>query len=101
MPLEQKLHYHFLFLKKHLELITLLYQNGFLPVLTAKFSELTPKAMPQWSEDRVEQAYHSAYIVAGINAVVKTWVERGFEESIEDVTAIAQRIQRLRTSIDF
>lgn len=41
------------------------------------------------------QAAHSPqvsrYIIAGVEAVERVWVERGFAESIDEVVAIVQR----------
>lgn len=85
------LHYHFSFLKRNMEYLTLLYRNDLLPVLTAKFSRLLPQMMPVWSEDPVEQKYRSAFIVAGIEAILFIWAESGFEQSVDEVVEIAKR----------
>ncbi len=49
--------------------------------------------MPQWSSDPAEQEYLSAYISAGINAMIHTWVARDFAESVDEVVAMAVRSQ--------
>ena len=56
-----------------------------------KFAILLPETMPQWTKDPVEQEYRSRYIIAGVEAVERVWVERGFAESIDEVVAIVQR----------
>ena len=90
---EECLWYHFSFLEKNVEYLTLLYRNGQLPVLTAKFSRLHTQVMPLWSEDPVEQKYRSAYIAAGIEAIVHVWAESGFQQSVEEIVEIAKWVQ--------
>lgn len=89
--LENCLHYHFSFLKSNMEYLTILYRNDLLPMLTAKFARLLPKMMPVWSENPVEQKYRSAFIAAGIDAILFIWAESGFEQSVDEVVEIAQR----------
>ena len=47
--------------------------------------------MPLWSEDPVEQEYRSRYIIAGIDAIIRVWVTRGFQESVAEVVEIVKR----------
>ena len=68
-----------------------LYQNGLHPVVEKKFSVFLPYTMPLWSRDPVEQEYRSQYIIAGIDAIVRVWVTRGFQESVEEIVTIANR----------
>lgn len=56
-----------------------------------KFAIRLPETMPQWTKDPVEQEYRSRYIIAGVEAAERVWVERGFAESIDEVVAIVQR----------
>lgn len=93
IQLENYLHHHFSFLQKHMDYLKLLYYNGLLPKLTAKFSALLPQIMPRWTDDPVEQRYRSAYIAAGIEAITFVWAEGRFQKSVEEVTAIALRAQ--------
>jgi len=93
LSLEQYLHHHFTFLARHIDYLKLLYQNGLLDHLSAKFNRLLPQVMPQWSSDPVEQEYLSAYISAGVNAIIHTWVARDFAESVDGVVAMAMRSQ--------
>ena len=90
-PLEEKLYYHCIFLKKHTEELIILYHNGLHPLIEQKFSVFLPDTMPIWSEDPVEQEYRSQYIIAGIEAIVRVWVTRGFRESVEEIVAIVNR----------
>lgn len=98
VPQEEKLYYHFVFLKKHTDALITLYHNGLHPLTEQKFSVFLPDTMPTWSEDPVEQEYRSQYIIAGIEAIVRVWVTRGFQESIEEVVEIAKRVQLLQNS---
>ena len=91
--LEDRLYYHFFCLQQNVEYLTLLYRNGLLPVLTTKFSRLHTQVMPVWSADPVEQKYRSAYVAAGMEAIVYVWAESGFQQSVEEVVEIAKRVQ--------
>ena len=91
VSLEEKLYSHCLFLKKHTEELIILYHNGLHPLIEQKFSVFLPDTMPIWSEDPVEQEYRSQYIIAGIEAIVRVWVTRGFRESVEEIVAIVNR----------
>lgn len=91
VPLEEKLYYHCVFLKKHTAELITLYHNGMHPMIEKKFSVFLPGTMPIWSEDPVEQEYRSQYIIAGIDAIIRIWVTRGFQESIEEIVAIVNR----------
>jgi hypothetical protein len=37
------------------------------------------------------RVYRSQYIIAGIEAIVRVWVTRGFQESVEEIVAITNR----------
>ena len=91
VPLEEKLYYHCVFLKKHTDALITLYHNGLHSMIEKKFSVFLPDIMPIWSEDPVEQEYRSQYIIAGIEAIIRVWVIRGFHESIEEIVAIVNR----------
>ena len=93
VPLDEKLYYHCVFLKKHTEELITLYHNGLHPMIEQKFSVFLPDTMPTWSEDPVEQEYRSQYIIAGIEAIIRVWVTRGFQESVEEVVEIVKRAQ--------
>ena len=99
VPLEEKLHYYCVFLKKHTEALISLYQNGLHHMVERKFSVFLPYTMPLWSEDPVEQEYRSQYIIAGIDAIIRVWVTRGFEESVEEVVDIIKRAQERQVPI--
>ena len=93
VPLEEQLYHYCIFLKNHMDVLISLYQNGLHPMVEKKFSVFMPYTMPQWSEDPVEQEYRSQYIIAGIDAIIRVWVTRGFQESIEEVVKIVKRAQ--------
>ena len=59
-----------------------------------------PYTMPRWSEDPVEQEYRSQYIIAGIDAIIRVWVTRGFQESAEEVVEIVKRAQDRQVAIN-
>ena len=92
-PLEWKLYYHCTFLKKYNDFLITLYQNGLHSMVEKKFSVFLPDTMPIWSEDTVEQEYRSQYIMAGIEAIVRVWVTREFQESVEEIVEIVKRAQ--------
>ena len=93
VPTEEQLYHYCIFLKKHMDMLIALYQNGLHPIVEEKFSVFIPYTMPRWSEDPVEQEYRSQYIIAGIDAVIRVWVIRGFRESVDEIVAIIQRAQ--------
>ena len=80
VPLAEILQYHCGFLKKYTRELIILHQNGLHPRIEKKFSVFLPDTMPLWSEDSVEQAYRSQYIIAGIEDIVRVWVTREFRK---------------------
>ena len=82
---EQAAHYHFVFLSKYMEFLILLQKAGQTPLLTGRFSALQPRFMPRWSEDERKNAYRTAVVVAGMEAVVRLWAERGFRETPDEL----------------
>lgn len=93
IPLEERLGYHFGFLKEHAALLVSLNRNGLSSMINAKFSRFMPETMPLWSEDPVQQQYLSEYISAGIDAIMTRWIIRNFQESLEEILALARRAQ--------
>lgn len=93
IPLEERMGYHFGFLQQHADELICLYLHGLSPMVSAKFSVFLPKTMPVWSDDPVEQQYRSEFVSAGIEAIVKVWVTRGFRESIDEIITIAKQAQ--------
>ncbi len=91
MEPEQQLRHHFEFVKRHAPTFIALYQNGFYQTAYARFAVLLPETMPTWTDDPVEQEYRSAYIISGIEAIQRVWIERGFAESIDRVVEITLR----------
>lgn len=93
VPTEEQLYHYCIFLKKYMNELIALYQNGLNPMVEKKFSIFMPYTMPLWSENPVEQEYRSQYIIAGIDAIVRVWVTRGFQESVEEIVEIVKRAQ--------
>ncbi len=91
---EEMIRSHLEFLQGHVDFLTLLQHQGMLEMLSAKFEEILPQVMPQWSADLVEQEYLSAYISAGISALFRIWAIRGFAEGADRVAEIAAAAQR-------
>lgn len=91
MTAEQQLRHHLQFVRDHADIFLALYFNGFYQMVRDKFAILLPDTMPVWTSDPVEQQYRSQYIVAGLEAVERVWIERGFAESIDEVVAIVKR----------
>ena len=91
MGVYQQLRHHLEFVQRHSDLFIALYLNGLHPVVCRKFAALLPETMPRWTDDPVEQQYRSQYIVAGVEAVERVWVERGFQESVDEVVQIVER----------
>lgn len=100
IPTEEQLYHYCIFLKKHMDVLIVLYQNGLHPMVETKFSVFLPYTMPLWSADPVEQEYRSQYIIAGIEAIIRVWVTRGFQESVDDIVGIAKRAQELQIPLD-
>ena len=99
VPPEQQLHGYCVFLKKHMDALIVLYENGLHPMVENKFSFFMPYTMPLWSNDPVEQEYRSQYIIAGIDAIIRVWVARGFQESVEEVVEIVKRTQETQVPL--
>lgn len=91
MTLAQQLRHHMQFVKDHADVFITLYYAGVQQMVRDKFAILLPETMPRWTDDPVEQEYRSRYIIAGVEAVERVWVERGFAESIDEVVAIVNR----------
>lgn len=91
--LEDRLAYHFSFIRQYAQEMIVLYNQGLSEMLNAKFAVFLPRTMPVWSEDPMEQEYLSAYVIAGITAVAQVWVTGGFRESLEYIQEIAKRAQ--------
>ena len=85
VPTKEQLYHYCIFLKRYMDELIVLYENGLHPMVEKKFSVFMPYTMPLWSEDPVEQEYRSQYIVAGIDAIIRFWVTREFRESVEEV----------------
>ena len=96
---EEQLYHYCIFLKKYMDELIALYQNGLHPVVEKKFSVFMPYTMPLWSENEVEQEYRSQYITAGIDAIIRVWVTRGFLESVEEVVEIVKRAQETQVPL--
>ena len=99
LPIEQRLFYHFSYIKNNAEYFISLYQSGLDQLVYEKFAIILPGAMPRWSDDEVEQEYRSAYITAGIEAIQRVWISRGCRESIDEVVEIARRAQEKQIPI--
>lgn len=90
---EEQLYIYFSFSQRHIDFFKTMYLNGLLPTLQGKFSKYLPDTMPIWSNDPVEQEYHSRFVIAGIQSIMQVWVERGFQENIEKVVKLARQAQ--------
>lgn len=90
---DDQLRLHFVFLLEHARQFAVLYTNGFHQETCEKFRKLLPETMPIWSEDPVMQEYCSRYVIAGIETVQRVWVERGFQESVDQVIELVRKIQ--------
>lgn len=81
------------FVKKKSELIIIIYNNGFYEDINRKFLKLLPVTMPILSLDSKTQHYMSNYIIAGIKAILQVWIERNFQESIDEIIEIIKNLQ--------
>ncbi len=88
VPVEETVRHHFTFLTQRIEFMKLMHSAGQMSLMNARFSELQPKVMPQWSDDERENAYRTAVAVAGTEAVIRLWAERGFRESVEELVQL-------------
>ena len=90
IPIEEAVRYHFTFLTQRIEFIKLIHSAGQMAVMNAHFSKLQPKIMPKWSADERENAYRTVAMVAGTEAVVRLWAERGFRETVDELVELHQ-----------
>lgn len=88
VPIEEAVRYHFTFLSQRLEFMKLMHSAGQMSLLNARFSAIQPKIMPRWSDDERENAYRTAVAVAGTEAVIRLWAERGFQENVEELVRL-------------
>lgn len=93
LSFEGQLRHHFEYVQKHQDIFITLYKNNLNWMSSGRFSILLPKTMPVWSENEVEQEYRSGYIMAGIQAVQRIWIERGCRESIDEIVDIIGKSQ--------
>lgn len=90
IPIEEAVRYHFTFLTEYIEFIKLIHSAGQMSVINSHFSKLQPKIMPKWSVDERENAYRTVAMVAGTEAVVRLWAERGFRETVDELVQLHQ-----------
>lgn len=88
IPVAEAAAYHFHFLNRQLEFLMLLHRAGLISMLVERFAAIQPRVMPRWSEDERENAYRTAVAVAGTEAVVRLWAERGFRETPEELVRL-------------
>ena len=88
IPVNEAARYHFEFLTRRMDFLLLLYKAGQISMLTERFSVLQSAVMPRWSDDERENAYRTAAAVAGTEAVVRLWAERGFRESVDELVQL-------------
>ena len=91
---EERLAFHFAFIREHVEFLTALYRNGLIALAHAKFSVLISETMPVWSDDPVEQEYRCRFVCAGIEAMESVWIERHCRESIARLVETARKAIR-------
>ena len=88
VPMEDAVRYHFTFLSQRIEFMKLMHAAGQMSLLNARFAQIQPKVMPRWSDDERENAYRAAVVVAGTEAVIRLWAERGFRETVEELVRL-------------
>ena len=93
IPIDDYLKHHFSFLQTHAAYFITLYHNGLHSMVSQTFLTLLPDTMPIWTNDPIVQQYKSQYVIAGVEAIQRVWVERGFQESVEQIVAIVQSLQ--------
>ncbi len=93
---EEQSYLYFSFFQKHINCFKIVYQNGLLPILQNKLTKVQSATMPIWSENPVVQGYLSGFVVAGMRAIMQVWVERNFQEDIDQVFSLARRAQKGR-----
>lgn len=91
---EERLHLHFQFIHRHADLLILLYRNGMIEAVNRKFSVLIPEAVPVFSEDPVKQEYMLQFVTLGLEGIEEVWIRRGFQESIEEIVEMAEKMLR-------
>ncbi len=96
IPSEDRLPFHFTFIKENVELFTILYHNGLIDLANRKFSVLITETMPSWSDDPIEQEYRSRFVCAGIEAIEGAWVEHNCRESISKIVEFSQKAIRAK-----
>lgn len=90
----------FAFMKKHVEYFSMLYRQHMIPMFHEKFYSLADRMVPIWSLDPVEQEYRKTSLMGAVLAIASLWVQRGFSESVEEITAIALRARDGNNPID-
>lgn len=85
---DEQLRIYFEFIKENSEIFIILYKNDLSELVNIKFRTMLPYTMPEWTDDSIKQQYISQYIIAGIEGILRIWVERNFVESVDDVVAL-------------
>lgn len=93
LSLKGQLRHHFEYVQMHQDVFITLYRNNLIWMSSQRFIILLPKTMPVWSENEVEQEYRCGYIMAGIEAIQKIWIDRGCQENVDEIIAIINRSQ--------
>lgn len=96
---EEQLFFYFSFSQRHIRFFQAMYLNELFPTLQRKFSKYLPATMPIWSKNPVDQEYFSRFVIAGIQAIMQVWVERGFQENIEKVVELARQASGININL--
>lgn len=91
---EERLRLHFHFIHRHADLLILLYRNGMSEAVSRKFSVLIPELVPVFSENPVKQEYLFQFAAMGLEGIEQVWIRRGFQESIEEIVEMAEKMLR-------
>ena len=91
-PWEGRLRQHFTYVQQRMKVFLTLYDQGFYGRIHRKFGEVAPAFLPVGRKDQVEWEYRSQFLIEGLEALERVWVERDLEESREKVVEMARKL---------
>ena len=89
---ERRLRQHFTYVQQRMKVFLTLYDQGFYGRIHRKFGEVAPAFLPVGRKDQVEWEYRSQFLIEGLEALERVWVERNFQESLDQVVEMARKL---------
>ncbi len=96
---DEKIQYHFKSIEKHADVLIMLYQNDFIQLANRRMAAMIRELVPYLASDPVKYEYVSQYIAWGLEGIEHAWIDRGFQESHEEIVEITKAMLRSEFNI--